>query len=121
MDDVSKFEVGQELKVEELFDVGDLVDVAGTSTGKGFQGMLMMMLGLTCHDGESCVCVYILGKCTFWGCMVGMYIHIGYARNTHHQYYYHRYHQAMGPCTRVDDTRFQIQATARFYWSMCNP
>jgi large subunit ribosomal protein L3 len=38
LDDVSKFEVGQQLKVEELFNVGDLVDVAGTSTGKGFQG-----------------------------------------------------------------------------------
>lgn len=38
LDDVSKFEVGQHLKVEELFNVGDLVDVAGTSTGKGFQG-----------------------------------------------------------------------------------
>lgn len=35
---MSKFEVGQALKVEELFNVGDLVDVAGTSTGKGFQG-----------------------------------------------------------------------------------
>ncbi len=36
--DVSGYEPGQQLLVEELFKVGDLVDVAGTSIGKGFQG-----------------------------------------------------------------------------------
>lgn len=32
-----KFEVGQEIKVD-IFNVGDCVDVTGTSIGKGFQG-----------------------------------------------------------------------------------
>ncbi|KAH8491443.1 hypothetical protein Peur_065328 [Populus x canadensis] len=32
------FEVGQKLLFEELFKEGDLVDVAGTTIGKGFQG-----------------------------------------------------------------------------------
>ena len=38
--DVTPFEPGQALNVEELFKEGDLVDIAGTSIGKGFQGML---------------------------------------------------------------------------------
>ncbi len=37
--DVSGYEPDQALNVEDLFKVGDLVDVAGTSIGKGFQGM----------------------------------------------------------------------------------
>lgn len=37
--DVSGYEPGQALNVEDLFKVGDLVDVAGTSIGKGFQGI----------------------------------------------------------------------------------
>ena len=36
--DVSGYEPGQALDVENLFKVGDLVDVAGQSIGKGFQG-----------------------------------------------------------------------------------
>ena len=36
--DIEGFEPGQELKVEELFKEGDLVDIAGQSIGKGFQG-----------------------------------------------------------------------------------
>ena len=35
---VEGFEPGQQLKADELFKVGDFVDVAGTSVGKGFQG-----------------------------------------------------------------------------------
>ena len=35
----SEYELGQQLKLEEVFKVGDLVDVAGTSIGKGFQGI----------------------------------------------------------------------------------
>merc|ERR1712023_424037 len=38
--DVSAYEPGQQLKAEELFKVGDLVDVSGTSIGKGFQGTI---------------------------------------------------------------------------------
>ena len=37
--DVSGYEPGQALNVEDLFKVGDMVDIAGTSIGKGFQGM----------------------------------------------------------------------------------
>ncbi|MDO8700110.1 MAG: 50S ribosomal protein L3 [Deltaproteobacteria bacterium] len=40
LDDVSKYEVGQELKVSELFNVGDRIDVAGISKGHGFTGVI---------------------------------------------------------------------------------
>ena len=40
LDDVSKYEVGQELKVSELFKVGDRIDVAGISKGHGFTGVI---------------------------------------------------------------------------------
>jgi len=40
LDDVSMYEVGQELKVSELFKVGDRIDVAGTSKGHGFTGVI---------------------------------------------------------------------------------
>lgn len=32
------YESGQQLKVSEMFKEGDLIDVAGTTIGKGFQG-----------------------------------------------------------------------------------
>jgi ribosomal protein L3 len=32
------YEPGQQLKVSEMFKEGDLIDVAGTTIGKGFQG-----------------------------------------------------------------------------------
>ncbi|MDI9497562.1 MAG: 50S ribosomal protein L3 [Bacillota bacterium] len=38
VDDVDAYELGQEIKVSEMFAVGDRVDVAGTSKGKGYQG-----------------------------------------------------------------------------------
>ncbi len=40
LDDVSGYEVGQELKVEEIFSAGDLVDVIGVTKGKGFAGTI---------------------------------------------------------------------------------
>jgi large subunit ribosomal protein L3 len=40
LDDVSGYEVGQELKVEEIFNAGDLVDVIGVTKGKGFAGTI---------------------------------------------------------------------------------
>lgn len=40
IDDVNKYEVGQELKVADMFQVGDKVDVSGISKGKGFQGTI---------------------------------------------------------------------------------
>jgi large subunit ribosomal protein L3 len=36
LDDVSQYEVGQEIKAEDLFKAGDRIDVAGTSKGHGF-------------------------------------------------------------------------------------
>lgn len=36
--DVEAFELGQQLNVSEMFQVGDRVDVVGTSKGKGFAG-----------------------------------------------------------------------------------
>ena len=38
--DVAQYEVGQVIKMTDLFKVGDLVDVSGTSKGKGFQGVM---------------------------------------------------------------------------------
>lgn len=40
LDDVSQYEVGQEIKVADLFKEGDLVDVTGTSKGRGFTGVI---------------------------------------------------------------------------------
>ena len=39
LDDISQYEVGQEIKAD-VFEVGDKVDVAGVSKGKGFQGVI---------------------------------------------------------------------------------
>ncbi len=35
-----KFEVGQEIKVDEVFAPGDIIDVTGITKGKGFQGVM---------------------------------------------------------------------------------
>lgn len=40
LDDVSGYEVGQEIKAADLFKVGDLIDVAGVSKGHGFTGVI---------------------------------------------------------------------------------
>ena len=39
-DDIGKFEAGGELTAEATFQVGQIVDVAGTTKGKGFQGTI---------------------------------------------------------------------------------
>jgi len=39
-DDADKYEVGQEVKVADMFSDGDIVDVSGISKGKGFQGTI---------------------------------------------------------------------------------
>lgn len=36
---VSSYQPGQELDVASMFKEGDKVDIAGTTIGKGFQGM----------------------------------------------------------------------------------
>jgi large subunit ribosomal protein L3 len=38
--DVDKYEVGKVLRAEEIFKVGDVVDVVGTTKGKGYQGVM---------------------------------------------------------------------------------
>ncbi len=38
LDNVDAYEPGQEIKVEDMFQEGDMVDVSGVSKGKGFQG-----------------------------------------------------------------------------------
>ncbi len=38
--DLGKYSVGGELKADELFTVGQIVDVAGVTKGKGFQGTI---------------------------------------------------------------------------------
>ncbi len=40
MESVDGFEVGQEIKVADMFHSGDKVDVSGVSKGKGFQGTI---------------------------------------------------------------------------------
>ena len=40
VDDVSEFAVGQEIKVEDIFQPGGKADVTGVSKGKGFQGVM---------------------------------------------------------------------------------
>ena len=40
LDDVSQYEVGQEIKATDLFKVGDFVDVAGISKGHGYTGVI---------------------------------------------------------------------------------
>ncbi|MED5370343.1 MAG: 50S ribosomal protein L3 [Myxococcota bacterium] len=40
MDDVSGYTVGQEIKVGEVFEAGQKIDVTGTSKGRGFAGVM---------------------------------------------------------------------------------
>jgi large subunit ribosomal protein L3 len=40
LDDVSQYEVGQEIKAIDIFKAGDRIDVAGTSKGHGFTGVM---------------------------------------------------------------------------------
>lgn len=40
VDDPSEFTLGQEIKVEEMFETGNKTDVAGVSKGKGFAGVM---------------------------------------------------------------------------------
>jgi large subunit ribosomal protein L3 len=40
LDDVSQSEIGQEIKAADLFKAGDRIDVAGTSKGHGFTGVM---------------------------------------------------------------------------------
>ncbi|MCX7748589.1 MAG: 50S ribosomal protein L3 [Clostridia bacterium] len=39
-EEIEKYEVGQEIKIQDMFQSGDKVDVSGISKGKGFQGTI---------------------------------------------------------------------------------
>src|SRR6266508_3132920 len=39
-DEVTQFQVGQEIKAADLFKAGDRIDVSGTSKGHGFAGVI---------------------------------------------------------------------------------
>lgn len=66
---VEGFEPGQQLNVEEIFSVGDKVDVAGTSIGKGFQGEFVPAQLptpphlLVCHSVPGCYNRHMYGDC----------------------------------------------------------
>ena len=40
VEDPEQYELGQELNVDEVFSVGDLVDITGKTKGRGFQGVM---------------------------------------------------------------------------------
>lgn len=40
LDNIDAYEVGQEIKVEDMFQEGDRVDISGVSKGKGYQGTI---------------------------------------------------------------------------------
>lgn len=40
VEDPEKYETGQTVNLEELFNVGDIVDIQGQSKGRGFQGVI---------------------------------------------------------------------------------
>ncbi len=40
VEDPGQYEVGQAININDIFKVGDLVDIKGTSKGKGFQGVI---------------------------------------------------------------------------------
>ncbi len=40
VDEIDKFETGQEIKVTDVFSEGEIIDVTGISKGKGFQGVM---------------------------------------------------------------------------------
>jgi large subunit ribosomal protein L3 len=40
VNEIEKYELGQEIQVADLFKVGELVDVSGLSKGRGFQGVV---------------------------------------------------------------------------------
>ncbi len=40
LQDVGQYEVGQEIKVSDIFKAGDRIDVSGTSKGRGFAGVI---------------------------------------------------------------------------------
>lgn len=55
-EEVAKYKPGQQLKVDDIFQIGDKVDVAGKTIGKGFQGAIKRWhhkRGLMTHGSKS--------------------------------------------------------------------
>jgi large subunit ribosomal protein L3 len=40
VDDLDNYEVGQDISLTDLFQIGDLVDISGRTKGRGFQGVI---------------------------------------------------------------------------------
>ncbi|MBU0730009.1 MAG: 50S ribosomal protein L3 [Proteobacteria bacterium] len=40
VNDVDLYETGQEIKISDLFKVGDIIDISGVTKGRGFQGVI---------------------------------------------------------------------------------
>ena len=88
VDSVDDYQVGQELRVEELFTAGDKVDVTGVSKGHGFAGTIKrhhFRRGPETHGSDSHRQVGSVGAGTTPGRVyrgLGMAGHMGDARAT---------------------------------------
>jgi large subunit ribosomal protein L3 len=68
IDSVNGFEPGQDVKVEEVFQVGERVDVRGTSKGRGFAGTIKrhkFQRGDMTHGGMSKRRPGAIGQCAY--------------------------------------------------------
>ena len=69
MDETEGYEVGQELKAG-LFELGDIVDVAGTSKGRGFAGTIKahgFQRGNETHGSMNVRAPGAIGACAYPG------------------------------------------------------
>lgn len=69
VDDLNGFEIGQELK-SDLFEVGDVVDVVGTSKGRGFAGTIKAHNFQRGNETHGCMNVRrpgSIGQCAYPG------------------------------------------------------
>ena len=86
--DTAGYEVGQELKVDEIFSAGDTVDVTGVSKGRGFAGVIKRhhaKRGPETHGSDSHRQPGSIGAGTTPGRVyrgLAMAGHLGDARNT---------------------------------------
>ena len=109
---VEGYEPGQQLKVEEIFKVGEKVDVAGITNGKGFQGgshpFTYILVQLVCKAPSfSTPSIFIYEICmgivtlSFEICLC-------------------RCHQEMEPPQRKHDSRVQVKEATWFHRIPCN-
>lgn len=73
VDDFGKYVVGVEIKVDDVFFVGQIVDVVGVLKGKGFQGMIKcwnFKMGDVIYGNLLLYCVLgFIGQCQMLGCV----------------------------------------------------